>query len=89
MEIAAETGSSGHADTMARCAHHRRDTGTRPHEKYRRIVPRLGHAQAIGAITHQVCRSIWKILHERVRYEERGASVNADAKAHCAATQLG
>ncbi len=27
------TGSSGHADTMARCAHHRRDTGTRPHEK--------------------------------------------------------
>ena len=27
------TGSSGHADTMARCAHHRWDTGTRPHEK--------------------------------------------------------
>ncbi len=40
---------------------------------YRRLVPRLGHAQAIGAITHRWCRVIWKILHERVRYDERGA----------------
>jgi transposase len=38
---------------------------------YRRIVPRLGHAQAIGAITHRLCRLIWKILPGRVRYEER------------------
>jgi transposase len=30
---------------------------------YRRLVPRLGHAQAIGAITHRLCRLIWKILH--------------------------
>jgi hypothetical protein len=28
---------------------------------------RLGHAQAIGAITHRLCRLTWKILHERVR----------------------
>ena len=47
---------------------------------YRRIVPRLGHAQAIGAITHRLCRLIWKILHERVRYEERGPAVSAEAK---------
>ena len=47
---------------------------------YRRLVPRLGHAQAIGAITHRLCRLIWKILHERVRYEERGPSVSAEAK---------
>jgi transposase len=47
---------------------------------YRRIVPRLGHAQAIGAITHRLCRLIWKILHERVRYEERGPAVSEDAK---------
>ena len=46
---------------------------------YRRLVPRLGHAQAIGAITHRLCRLIWKILHERVRYE-RGPSVSAEAK---------
>ena len=44
---------------------------------YRRLVPRLGHAQAIGAITHRLCRLIWKLLHERVRYEERGPAVSA------------
>jgi len=42
---------------------------------YRRLVPRLGHAQAIGAIAHRLCRLIWKLLHERVRYEERGPAV--------------
>src|SRR6516225_2148414 len=42
---------------------------------YRRLVPRLGHAQAIGAIAHQLCRLIWKLLHERVQYEERGPAV--------------
>jgi hypothetical protein len=47
---------------------------------YRRIVPRLGHAQAIGAITHRLCRLIWKILHERVRYEERRPAVSVEAK---------
>jgi transposase len=29
---------------------------------YRRLVPRLGQAQAIGAITHRLCRLIWKIF---------------------------
>ncbi len=43
---------------------------------YRRLVPRLGHAQAIGAIGHRLCRLIWKILHEGVRYEERGPEVS-------------
>ena len=47
---------------------------------YRRIVPRLGHAQAIGAITHRLCRLIWKILHERVRDQERGPAVGVEAK---------
>jgi transposase len=47
---------------------------------YRRLVPRLGHAQAIGAIAHRLCRLIWKILHERVRYEERGPAVSEEAK---------
>src|SRR6266849_2354586 len=42
---------------------------------YRRLVPRLGHAQAIGAIAHRLCRLIWKLLQERVRYEERGPAV--------------
>jgi transposase len=42
---------------------------------YRRLVPRLGHAQTIGAIAHRLCRLIWKILHQRIRYEERGPAV--------------
>lgn len=47
---------------------------------YRRLVPRLGHAQAIGAISHRLCRLIWKILHQGIRYEERGPAVNQEAK---------
>ncbi len=43
---------------------------------YRRFVPRLGHAQAIGVIAHRLCRLIWKILHQGVRYEERGPEVS-------------
>src|SRR6266550_136912 len=38
---------------------------------YRRYVPRLGHNQTIGVIAHRLCRLIWKILHQGVRYEER------------------
>jgi transposase len=33
---------------------------------YRRFVVRLGHAQAIGAIAHRLCRLVWKILHDDV-----------------------
>jgi transposase len=42
---------------------------------YRRFVVRLGHAQAIGAIAHRICRLVWKILHDGVAYEERGPAV--------------
>ena len=42
---------------------------------YRRCVARLGHKQAIGAIGHRQCRLIWMILHQGVRYEERGPAV--------------
>lgn len=42
---------------------------------YRRFVARLGHAQAIGAIAHRLCRLVWKILHDGVSYEERGPTV--------------
>ena len=43
---------------------------------YKRLVVRLGHAQAIGAIAHRLCRLIWIILHRAVRYEERGAGAS-------------
>lgn len=45
---------------------------------YRRLVPRLGHFQAIGAIAHRLCRLIWKILHEGIVYEERGPAVSRE-----------
>ena len=43
---------------------------------YRRLVPRLGHFKAIGAIAHRLCRLIWKILHHGVAYEERGPAIS-------------
>jgi len=43
---------------------------------YRRYVPRLGHKQTIGVIAHRLCRLIWKILHQGVRYEERAPAVS-------------
>jgi hypothetical protein len=45
---------------------------------YRRLVPRLGRYQAIGAIAHRLCRLIWKFLHYRVAYEERGPAVTKE-----------
>jgi transposase len=42
---------------------------------YRRLKPRLGHGPAIGAIAHRLCRLIWIILHQGVRYEEGGPAV--------------
>jgi transposase len=47
---------------------------------YRRTVPRLGHQQTIGAIAHRQCRLIWLILHNGVRYEERGPAVTKQSK---------
>jgi hypothetical protein len=45
---------------------------------YRRLVVRLGHAQAIWAVAHRLCRLIWKILHQGVDYEERGPEVTRE-----------
>ena len=39
---------------------------------FRRLLPRLGYQQAIWAIAHRLCRLIWKILHQGVRYDEKG-----------------
>jgi transposase len=47
---------------------------------YRRMVPRLGHNQTIGAIAHRQCRLIWLILHEGARYEERGSGLTKRSK---------
>ena len=47
---------------------------------YRRSVLRLGHNKTIGAIAHRLCQLIWIILHNGVRYEERGPTVCERAK---------
>ena len=47
---------------------------------YRRMVPRLGHKQTIGVIAHRQCLLIWKLLHDGVRYEERGPAVTKESK---------
>jgi transposase len=55
---------------------------------YRRLVPRLGHKQAIGAIAHRLCRLIWLILHNGVRYEERGPAVTQQSRKRRAARMI-
>jgi len=55
---------------------------------YRRYVPRLGHAQTIGVIAHRLCRLIWKILHQGVRYEELGPALNQRSKQQRAARMI-
>jgi hypothetical protein len=47
---------------------------------YRRLVPRLGHNKAIGAIAHRLCQLIWIILHISIRYEERGPAVSEKSR---------
>jgi transposase len=47
---------------------------------YRRLVLRLGHNKTIGAIAHRLCQLIWLILHQGVRYQERGPAVSEQSK---------
>ena len=47
---------------------------------YRRSVRRPGHHQAIRAIAHRQCRLMWLMLHQGVRYEERGPAINQKPK---------
>lgn len=43
---------------------------------YRRLVVRLGHAKAIWAVAHRLCRLVWKIQHQNANYQERSACPN-------------
>jgi transposase len=55
---------------------------------FQRLLPRLGYKQAIWAIAHRLCRLLWKILHEGIRYEERGPAVSAKSKRTRAARMI-
>src|SRR6266481_116622 len=47
---------------------------------FRRLLPRLGYKSAIWAIAHRLCRVVWKILHEGVRFIEQGIECDPRAK---------
>ena len=47
---------------------------------FRRLLPRLGYKQALWAIAHRLCRLVWKILHDGVRYIEQGEYRDPKAK---------
>ena len=47
---------------------------------FARLRKRLAYQEAIWAIAHRLCRLIWKILHEGVRYEERGPAVTKKSR---------
>ncbi len=43
-------------------------------------MPRLGYKGALWAIAHRLCRLVWKILHDQVRYIEQGGETTPQAK---------
>src|SRR5258708_24269106 len=49
-----------------------RSKGTHLQAVFRRLLPRLGYQSAVWAIAHHLCRLVWKILHEGIRYIEQG-----------------
>lgn len=55
--------------------------GTVFQKRYQRIVGRdpKKHNKAIWAVAHHILRVIWKVLHDGVRYEERGDRNNPQA----------
>ena len=50
-----------------------RKNGSHFQAVFRRLLPRLGYKSAIWAIAHRLCRVVWKILHEGVRFIEQGS----------------
>jgi len=47
---------------------------------FRRLLPRLGYQSAIWAVAHRLCRVVWKILHEGVRFIDYGIKPDPQAK---------
>jgi transposase len=47
---------------------------------FRRFLPRIKYKGAIWAIAHRLGRLVWKILHQQVRYVERGEETTPQAR---------
>ncbi len=54
--------------------------GSHSQAVFRRLLPRLGYQSAIWAIAHRLCRVVWKILNDGVRFIEQGTEPNPNAK---------
>jgi transposase len=55
---------------------------------FRRLLSRMDYKEAIWCIAHRLCRLIWKILHQGIRYEERGPAVSEKAQRTRAARMI-
>ena len=55
---------------------------------FRRLLPRLGFAKAMWALAHRLCRLIWKLLHDGVRYLEHGQIADPRTRKHLATKYL-
>lgn len=53
---------------------------------FQRLLPRLGYKPALWAVVHRLCRIVWKILHDGVRYIEQGTQRDPKAKKQRAQT---
>jgi transposase len=47
---------------------------------FNRLKIRLGYKGAIWAVAHRLCRLVWKILHDGIRYIEQGNEATPQAK---------
>jgi hypothetical protein len=45
--------------------------------KFRKFITHMDYPKAIWCVAHFMCKIVWKILHDGVRYEERGPGVEA------------
>ena len=55
---------------------------------FQRLRRRMDYKEALWAIAHRICRLTWKLLHEGVRYEERGPAVSAKSEKTRAAKMI-
>ena len=47
---------------------------------FQRLLPRLGYQSDVWAVAHRLCRLVWKILHEGMRFIEQGHEADSQAK---------
>ena len=48
--------------------------------KFQHFIKHMEYKEAVWAVAHFLCKIVWKILHDGVRYEERGPAVSAAVK---------